>query len=241
MKLIFLFLIPLFLHSSNIEKREFLKDIEPSLLKTLNPEFIKKYSSLKNIKTANNFKLKYEGNDFIKKSEFYKIKNYIEKITKENTKKKDYILYFTSESVPFNTMLNIVFQVSLLQKNGIPININQYYIGFNNSFQDVLLKVKEKISSYPKEYQSLIANNYIIRLGPKFFNYFNLKAVPAMALASCIGDNPRLNNCEIKYFIKGDSSLIPFFDKISDIDKKYKKYIDILTANKLTGDNNENK
>jgi len=196
------------------------------------------YSYLKNKEINNDFvndivNNNFQGFDFLTKKEFRSVNQKIQKIQKELDKERDFILYFTSTSVPKQTMYNILFQVGILQENGFDILTKQYFIGFPENFEDYMISIKDDINKKPLFERKKIIDNSGIKVDPRFFEYFGLKKVPALALAHCKGIKPTFNTCEFKFLLRGDTSLESFFDKIRKLDKKYEPYYEALLANKF--------
>ena len=58
---------------------------------------------------------------------------------------------------------------------------------------------------------------------PWAFKYFELERVPAYVLSTCKQDFT-FRTCNNKYLVKGDISLVNFFEFISEQNKQYKEY-----------------
>ena len=130
-------------------------------------------------------------------------------------------------------MLNNIFSVGLLQSNGIKIETKQYFVGIPDDFESFLRKTRKTIDEKTNLEKSYIEKNFKLKLDPRFFDFFGLKEVPVLALANCNALIPSIEKCEFKYVIRGDVSLLTFFDKIIEEDKSYQKYHDVLIANKI--------
>lgn len=196
------------------------------------------------VKQMNLMKNAYQGDDFLTTEEFNKVADAITNIKKiHNNGKREFILYFTSTSVPDETLFNVLFSVGILQDNGINIDAKHYYTGFPEEFKDYMFSMKDKLENKPIQEKSKITQNFHLKIDPRMFYHFKLEKVPAIALAECTTENPEVDKCEFKYLIRGDVSLINFFDKISADDSKYQKYYDVLKANKIVSaeDYNEKK
>lgn len=194
---------------------------------------ISQYKNLMYKGTKTDFSNLVQNSDFLTKNEIKEVKNKVQKYSKYLNKKRDFILYFTSESVPTNTMLNTLFQVGILQENGFDILTKQYFLGMNKDFKDYLFKMQDKINNKPKFERLKIIRNSGIKIDPRYFDFFKLKKVPAIALAECTGTTPSFKSCEFKFLLRGDTSLESFFDKIKTYDAKYEKYYEVLLANKF--------
>jgi len=178
----------------------------------------------------------YTGSKFITKSEFKSINKKVQYATKLANKKREFIMFFTSQTVPSSTMFNIMYQTGILQDNGVDIITKQYYIGFGDNFKDYMFNMKDEVAKKTFQEKEKIVRNSKIKVDPNLFEFFKIKKVPAIALAECIGLNPTIENCEFKYLLHGDASLLTFFDKIKDKNVRYEKYYDYLLANKFDKD-----
>lgn len=176
----------------------------------------------------------YTGNDFISKKDFTNIKEEIKTLSKENKGPYSFLLYFTSTSVPKETMLNVLFSLSILQENGIKMYSKQYLIGFPEDLQGYVKEVDTLITeNYKNKRENMIRENFGLKIDPRYFETFSLKKAPAMALFTCPSIIPDIENCKVHYLMKGDISLYTFFDTIAKEDKRYEKLTKILIANKI--------
>jgi hypothetical protein len=180
----------------------------------------------------------YTGNDFISKKDFKKINQKIKQNEKDLKGPFYFILYFFSESVPDNSILDILNEVGILQNNGFNVMSKQYLVGPPKDFKAYMFKMKDIINNKEKnkEAKKHITDNFHLKFGPDFFKYFSLNKVPAIALATCKSMVPDTKTCKFEYLIKGDTTLTNFFAKISLKDKKYEIYHKFLIANKIYGD-----
>lgn len=176
-------------------------------------------------------------NDYITKSEFEHLEKNIKKINKQIGEGPfSFVLYFTSSSVPTKTMFNVLHGISILQDNGYKIYSKQYVIGPPENFQEYMNKMNDDINLFSLTVQSKVKRNFGLKIDPRYFDYFKLKKVPAMAIATCPTLVPDIEKCKFHYIIKGDVSLVSFFDRISETDKSYDKLSKILIANKIAGE-----
>jgi hypothetical protein len=193
------------------------------------------------INDMKNTETMYHGDDFLTKEEYKTVRKEVTKINKRLNRTREYILYFTSESVPTSAMTNIMFQTGILQDNGIDIEMRTYFNGFNDNIQDYFYSLKDYVYKKSNFEKKKIIRNSQIKLGPNLFEYFNFKKAPAIVLAKCKGENPWTDNCEFNFLLRGDTSLEAFFDKIKDKNSKYEKYYDVLLANKFSEEVNHEK
>jgi len=176
----------------------------------------------------------YRKNDFLTKEESLILLDYVFKVRNSNTKyANNFILYFFTESVPKNSMANILLGVSALQEEGIDISIKEYMTGPSDNLKEYLFGWNDFIEKYPLKYQKNISDNFHLKFDPRFFKVYNVKKAPAMAFAHCQSMLPTPKTCKVDFLIRGDTSLITFFDKISKIDKKYLPYKKILEAKNI--------
>lgn len=195
---------------------------------------IPKYTNEDVFKQMDTYEKMYQGNAFLSKEEFKEVATDIKAIAKENKGPFSFLLYFTSGSVPSETMLNVLFSLSILQDNGIKMQSKQYLIGFPEDFEKYIVDINDLISEkYAKNKEEQIKRNFAMKIDPRFFEKFNLKEAPAMALATCPNATPDIEQCKLHYVMRGDISLYTFFDTIAKEDKRYEKLTRILIANKI--------
>jgi len=189
----------------------------------------------------------YKDTEFLTKKELIDLVKLSYKMQYDAlTKSHMFLLYFFTREVPKNSMANILLGVSALQENGLNIESKQYLTGVPDNIQEYMSNWKTFVYDYPFKYQNNIVRNFHLKFDPRFFRVYEIQEAPAMALAFCQSAIPTPKTCKIKYLIRGDTSLFDFFDKISKIEPKYKKYVNILKANgiylpKKEVKNNENK
>jgi len=185
----------------------------------------------------------YKGNDYLSKEEALLLMKQIKGLARYTKQNKEFLLYFFSESVPRRSTTNVILDVGILKENGINIKSKQYLRGPTKDFKTFVMDWKKFIDEYPVEYKAYIINAFHLKIDPRFFTTYNIKRAPAMALATCSADIPTIDNCKIRYLIRGNVSLEVFFDKISKYEKKYKQYVRYLQANKIVKKEvkNENK
>lgn len=209
------------------------------LVLTLNLLFAEDYNYLTKGYDINNqiniAESMYKGDSFVSKKDFATLRKEIKETNDLYKGPFDFILYFTSESVPVDTMLNVLHSLSILQDNNIYMYSKQYLIGFPDGLDIYLNKIQETTENKYKNIQTQekVKRNFGLKVDPRFFEELNIKEAPAMAFATCPSIIPDVTKCKIKYLIRGDVSLYTFFDKISEIDPKYEILKKILIANKI--------
>lgn len=196
-------------------------------------KYVKLQDNKSNTFINNYIKHSFKGNGFLTKKEFNRLNSILSKYKQSSKKSKLVLMYFLSKTVPNRTLYNILYQVGILQSNHIRISSKQYLIGFAPDLQDYLMNIQKELKELPLQEKKFIVKNAGIKVDPRFFKYFKLKKVPAIALARCVGNKPDFNNCHFLYLLKGDTSLLSFFDKIRNKDKSYDKFYKILLANKF--------
>ena len=87
------------------------------------------------------------------------------------------------------------------------------------------------------KYKKFVKNNYNLKIDPRLFDQFKGEKVPVIILAICKGTTPKKETCEFKYTMRGAISLEYFFEKIADLEPRYKKYHEYLIGNKIVYDN----
>lgn len=175
----------------------------------------------------------YTDGYYLTKEEFESVKKKVSEASREIAKTTEFLIVFTSASVPTNTMLNNMHSISILQDNKIDIESVQFFYGFPNNLEDYLKKTRALIDTKSTNVQKRLEKNLRIKINPALFDFLKIKKAPALALARCTSLNPSVDSCEFKYLIRGDVSLLTFFDKIIEEDKSYQKYYDALIANKI--------
>jgi len=189
---------------------------------------------------------KYVKGVFFNKEEFEKEKEFALKqmniIKSIKTKGINFLFFLTSSSVPNDVIANWMLETAILQKAGVQILPIVYTRGFGKNFKKYFFNLANTMKKeIPKEYVPYVKKSFRFKLGPQFFKYFHLKRVPAIVLANCNNLSPMVQDCKIKYIMRGDMHLDYFFDKISQIspDPVYKKYYQILIANKIVNYNDK--
>jgi hypothetical protein len=209
-------------------------DYKGSQTKAIDPDQFEKIPKDTNVfKQMKQTETFYNGDEYITKKEFKDLSTKINNISKEASKPQDFILYLSSESVPNNTLLNVMLSIGILQENNIDINSKIYLMGPPDDFENYMNSLKNDLVRYPITTQEMIARNVNLKLDPRFFNIFDLKKAPAIIFATCPSQIPDPKTCDFKYLMRGDMSLASFFDKIKNIEPKYEKYYSYLISNKF--------
>lgn len=205
----------------------------------INKEIEKHQTIDVNEKIENNLKISktlLKGDDYISIEDFKKIEKTIKSVRKDVAEGPfSFVLYFTSVSVPTNTFFNVLHSISILQDNGYKIYSKQYLIGAPNDFKKYLFDMNSALEDKFKSLstQEKIKRNFGIKIDPRYFDYFQLKRVPAMALATCPSLTPDIEKCKFHYLMKGDVSLLTFLDRISETNKTYEPLTRVLIANQI--------
>lgn len=192
----------------------------------------KKADPFQQIKFA---KTLYQGDSYISKDEF----NQLEKQILETTKvikdgPFDFLLYFSSSSVPTKNLFNVLHEIGILQDNDIRLDTKMYFMGPPEKFKEYMYKIEEDMNKIPLlAAEEKVRKNFSLKIDPRYFHKFDLKKAPAMALAKCPGIVPNIKECKFSYLIKGDVSLTSFFYEISLKNKKFEKYVKLLQGNKI--------
>lgn len=176
----------------------------------------------------------YKGNNFMTKDEVTEITNELFSLkNKMKTSAHTFLFYFTTEDVPLHSIANTLLQLSILQDNNVGISSKVYMMGPTDDFKEYLFKTRNYIENYPIKYQDKIANNFKLKFGPDFFEAYKINKAPALAIAYCSAAIPSVDKCHIPYIIRGDVSLEYFFKRISQHDKKYTEFSDLIKNNMM--------
>lgn len=178
---------------------------------------------------SRNYKLKLSAQQikFLQKHFPTLLKQYQETVSNLNKKDIPAIFYFTSTSVPIKDMENILISINKL-KNEFEIEDLQVFNGidFNNfaNYQKQLEKDRKK----DKILDKAISHTMLWRLDSNSFKKLKLNKVPAIAFAMCNSNSIYPSDCDIKYIMRGDKSLLYFFHIVSEKDKNYLPYYNAL-------------
>jgi hypothetical protein len=175
----------------------------------------------------------FTGSSFLTKEEAKIVSSNLRKGLKYSNQPKEFLIYLFSESVPKGSVLNFLLGVDILRENGFNISSKQYMVGYPKDFKQYMYDWRSEIEDYPSKYKQGVVDNFELKLDPRFFKMYEIKNVPAIALASCANIVPDPNNCKIKFLIHGDTPLTTFFDRISKEDRAYIEYAQVLNANKI--------
>lgn len=189
-----------------------------------------KFDPIKQLEFTKNL---YTGTDFLTKDEFSELSTDISNSVEVLSGPHEFILYFYSESVPKSTISNILEDLYSLQKAGIKILTKQYMFGLPGDSQKYFMGWKDYSDNLGDNKKKALVYNFAYKTDSRFFKMYEIKQVPAIALATCASILPDPASCQIKYLMHGDAPLVTFFDKISKIETSYKKYSDILNMNLL--------
>lgn len=161
----------------------------------------------------------FQGSEFIDKNESVQIINDLEKAMVYDSKPRHFMIYLFSESVPKNSVLNFLLDIDILKSNGFNIQTKQYMVGYPADYKQYMFDWRTKIEEYPDKYRIQATNSFAMKLDPRFFTAYEIKTVPAILYAVCNSDIPDVEHCRVDYLIHGDTPLVNFLDKISNIEK----------------------
>ena len=168
--------------------------------------------------------LKYQNSLLDRKGYFTKKIDQLQKEFEEYNKSNMTIMFFISSDIRLESLKGFVEHIKKLRRRGYNITGRVMFRGWINDEIDGIanwLKQKEKdgLSRTPHvKYQ----------FHPWAFRYFSLNKVPAYALSSCKEDF-RFRDCDNKYLMKGDISLVEFFNILKEHHKEYEKvYFDLI-------------
>lgn len=176
---------------------------------------------------------KYKGNEFLSKNEALILVDKVYASLLQAKQGHNFLLYFFSSTVPKKSVTRFLLGVSILQDNGFDIETKQYFVGPPKHFDTFLLNWNKGVEKMPFSYANKVQKNFHLKFDSRFFKMYKVNKAPAIALARCLTAIPDPDTCKISYLIRGDVKLPYFFKKISEIDKKYLDYYNVLKANKI--------
>lgn len=125
------------------------------------------------------------------------------------------IFYFVSASMGYEAISNFSHSLDKLKAQDVQVQGFAVLRGFPKDF-------KNYINNIVKQAKNTSA---ILKIHPFIFRHFNLKRVPAYAIAYCYkGENFSFKECDIHYLIHGDIALSDVFRRVGDVDSTYTQY-----------------
>ena len=141
-----------------------------------------------------------------------------EQSTEIPTERQAYLLYFFSESVPYHSYASFLASVDKLNRSGHDVKTIQYLRGFGEDFKDYMFNLHAM-----QEQRGMFKRTVKIKLHPKRFREFNIDKVPVVAYAEC-GASP-YQDCDIKYLMRGDTSLEHMLELMAQEDMQYEQWV----------------
>lgn len=145
-------------------------------------------------------------------------KNKYKKVVDDN-KKRPYLFYFTSTSVPTKSFQDFLISTYKISKKVPELRVVQYFRGIGN-FYDYARKAIDFSSQ--SDINLNMAKMLKIKIHPKRFKEFNITKVPALIYAECFNNYYSDSNCDIKYIVRGDIDTASALDLFSHDDKQFK-------------------
>lgn len=200
-------------------------------LKGVDPEITSKYSYLSTVdakmvtKYANTFKettfednvRRLIGSDAAKK---FVSEDDINAVNKALGDTHLTLMYFFSSSMPASSWNNF-FQASKKLSNSM-----DYY----GILRGVDPSIKTALNNDLNQTMRAEGVEYRMKVQPMIYRDLHIEHVPSFVLAECHGLEFRSLDCDYLYRMDGDVSLSAFFEKLSDVDKKYSKYYHTLVG-----------
>lgn len=172
----------------------------------------------------------YTGDNFLTREEFSDLDTGISESVSNLQGPHKFILYFYSESVPKSTVKNMIEDISRLQKSGMKVMTKQYMFGLPADPQTYFNGWQDYLANQSFSTKKALDENFAYKTDSRFFKMYDIKAVPAIAIATCSSIIPDTDSCKVDYLMHGDAPLITFFAKIVRTDKSYLEYYNILNS-----------
>lgn len=147
-------------------------------------------------------------------------KNEYKKIVDDN-KKRPYLFYFTSTSVPIKSFQDFLISTYKVSNKVPELRVVQYFRGIGDFYN----YAREAIDfSSQSDVNLNMAKMLRIKIHPKRFKEFNITKVPALVYAECFNNYYSDSDCDVKYIIRGDVDTVSALEFFSHDDKKFKTW-----------------
>lgn len=139
----------------------------------------------------------------------------------------DVVYLFTSSSVPIDVFEDFIIEGSVLN-NEYGVEIVLVLQGFQTKeYLRYMIELNDFFNSF--ENGDIFIENIYTMFDPYIFKKLNIKQVPAIAIASYEKDYyPSESN--MKYLIRGTTTLGYLFNLLKKDDKKYEKYFNSISS-----------
>lgn len=126
------------------------------------------------------------------------------------------VFYFISENTSKKLLKNFTHDMKKLQELDPTIDFLVLTRGLIGGTFDTM-------ADYVKSLKDEGIEKIELGFNPWAFEHFDLKQVPAYALSYCEKEY-KFKTCEHKYLVRGEMSLVTFFEMVSDKEEMYKKH-----------------
>jgi len=145
---------------------------------------------------------------------------------KENEKTQVTIFYFASSDMKAEAFKSFVEHIKKLKKSKPNIIGRVLFRGLIDGTMDGITFWLKKLEEKGLKRTADVKYQF----HPWAFKHFELERVPAYVLSTCKRDFT-FRTCDNKYLVKGDISLVNFFEFLSEQNEKYKEYyFDLIKA-----------
>jgi len=129
-----------------------------------------------------------------------------------NTSKKVlHILYLFSSSMPEQAVSNIFQQYEKVHQYFNEVKFYAVMTGV-----DIEIKDRQGYKFFDEIFKKKQFENIHVKINPYIFKMNNVKKVPAFLVANCSNDELRSDECEFKYIVYGDMTLLHALEIIKD-------------------------
>lgn len=128
---------------------------------------------------------------------------------KELNEEKNYILYFTSQSLDGKHQIALTREVARLNAlHNSKVKVVPMLRGLDDGVFDYAKMLKDELDSLPPlQKLNTLAATEKLKLNPKFFKHFKIEKVPVMVTAKCTsGFN--MESCTFYYLSRGETSIV---------------------------------
>lgn len=150
-----------------------------------------------------------------------RVKNFIQEFNASQleNKKRAYLFYFFSESVPKNSLFDFLVSVDKIKSVAPELQTVQYLRGFTSNFKNYLMDLQQGDAVQTNE---RVHRGLKIKLHPRRFEELAITQVPAIVYAECY--NNYYSECDIKYIVRGDIDTAEAMRLFSQKDENFKSW-----------------
>lgn len=209
---------------SNNTKESLVKKLNISTENNDSKEHNKVIETLdKNSKDAINKSIPWISKSMMNGGSQEHLQTVVDSITQTTTAKEkvDTIFYLFSTSLTEYSFYNFVSVASKLERANKGI---KYY----GVVQGILNETELDKLHAPFKFEKTLGEKAIIKMHPLMFRDLELKRVPAYLFSKCSVDEFKYKECENKFLVRGDISLHKALEIVTQEDKSYLKYLNLL-------------